>query len=304
MDNKTVFITGMRGFAGGHLAAVLRDSSRLVNIVGCDRAAQIDAPDCRALDLLDADAVCCMVDAIRPDYIFHLAGVVYSRDWQELYRGNVETTINILEAAKKQQTPVRVVIAGSAAEYGVVSLDDLPILEDKRPNPVSPYGVSKVWQTAVTRYYAACGVDAVCGRIFNLIGHGAPQGLSVGAFAAQIKKIRRGEALPVISVGNLNAKRDFIDVSDACRALIALAAAGRKGEAYNICSGASVSMRELLDMMIKASGVDVEVKIDPTRFKPADVDDSFGSYEKIHKETGWSPSVSLKESVDSLVAGL
>jgi len=303
MDNKTVIIIGIRGFVGRHLAAMLRDTSPSVKIVGCDRAVETDAPDCRLLDLFDAEAVCRMVDTVRPDYIFHLAGVVYSRDWLELYRGNVETTVNVLEAVKKTRVPARVIFAGSAAEYGMVSLQALPLLEEERPNPVSPYGVAKVWQTTVARYYAAAGADVVAGRIFNVIGHGVPQGLSIGAFAEQIKRIKRGEAPPEMSVGNLSSRRDFIDVVDVCKALVSLAEAGRSGEIYNICSGVSVSMRELLDMMIRSAGVDVKVQTDPARFKAADIYDSFGSNEKIRKQTGWSPSVSLRESVDKLMAG-
>jgi len=304
MDNKTVIITGARGFAGRHLAATLRKLSSSVNIVGCDRTVEADAQDCRQLDLFDKEAVCALVEYVRPDYIFHLAGVVYSSDWLELYRGNVETTINVLYALKKTRVPARVVFAGSAAEYGKVPPDALPILEDVMPNPVSPYGVAKLWQTTVARYHATQGADVVGGRIFNMIGRGAPSGLSIGAFARQIRKIKRGEAAPEISVGNLSSKRDFIDVADAGRALVRLAEAGISGEIYNICSGVPVSMREVLDMMIQRAGVEVTVQTDPERLKPSDIQVSFGSYEKIRRQTGWSPGVNLEKSVDELIAGV
>ncbi|MBI5885832.1 MAG: GDP-mannose 4,6-dehydratase [Deltaproteobacteria bacterium] len=255
-----------------------------------------------AVDLLDKAELIGILKQTRPDYIFHLAGVIFTRDWGEHYRGNVETTVNLLGAVKETGLKTRVVVPGSAAEYGRTQASDLPLVETRLPNPVTPYGVAKVWQTAVVRYYAACGVDAVCGRIFNVIGAGVPQGLSIGAFAEQIRKIKRREALPEIAVGNLSSRRDFIDVVDACRALAALAQSGRTAEVYNVCSGASVSMREVLDMMIKSAGVDVKLTTDPARLKDADIDDSFGSNAKIRNETGWSPVVSLKESVDALVA--
>lgn len=296
-------ITGSEGFIGAHLVKHIRDANPSAAVVRLDKRKSDSTSDVIAVDLLDKAEVCGILKDTRPDFIFHLAGVIFSKDWDEHYRGNVETTVNLLSAVKETGIKTRVVVPGSAAEYGRIQAADLPLVETRLPNPVTPYGVAKVWQTAVTRYYAACGVDAVCGRIFNAIGHGAPQGLSVGAFAGQIKKIRRGEALPEISVGNLSSRRDFIDVLDVCRALVTLVESGRRGEIYNICSGASVSMQELLDMMIKSASVDCEVKTDPMRFKAAEIDDSFGSNEKLCKETGWSPSVSLKESVEALLSG-
>lgn len=304
MDNKTVLITGARGFIGRHLAAALREGFQGVRVEGVDRAGSCESPDCRALDLLEPGCADRVIGGVRPDYIFHLAGVVYSRDLRELYRGNVETTMNILDAVKKAGLPARVVVAGSAAEYGDVSSEDLPISEKLVPNPVSPYGVSKVWQTAVARYYVQTGVDTVVGRLFNVIGQGAPEGLSVGAFAGQLKKIRRGELPPEMSVGNLKSRRDFIDVVDACRGLVAIAEKGRSGEIYNICSGSSVSMERVLAMMIEASGLEVKVAVDPARFKGADAGDVRGSSAKISSETGWKPSVPLSGSIAAMVSGL
>jgi GDP-4-dehydro-6-deoxy-D-mannose reductase len=125
-----------------------------------------------------------IIENIRPNYIYHLAGEIYTKDWGKLYRGNVETTINIMEV-KRTGTSCRVVIAGSAAEYGCISDTDLPISEKQIPNPVVPYGVAKVWQTAIAKYYATLGVNIAIGRMFNIIGPGAPEGLSVSAFASQ-----------------------------------------------------------------------------------------------------------------------
>ncbi|MBI5888781.1 MAG: NAD-dependent epimerase/dehydratase family protein [Deltaproteobacteria bacterium] len=303
MDNKTVLITGMHGFIGRHLAAALREAFHGVRVEGVDRAGRHESPDCRGLDLLEPECAVRVIGGVRPDYIFHLAGVVYSKDLRELYRGNVETTVNILDAVKKAGLPARVVVAGSAAEYGDVSSEDLPISEKLVPNPASPYGVSKVWQTTVARYYAQTGVDTVVGRLFNVIGQGAPEGLSIGAFAGQLKKIRRGDLPPELSVGNLKPRRDFIDVVDACRGLAAIAEKGRSGEIYNICSGSSVSMESVLGMMIEASGLEVRVAIDPARFKGADAGDVRGSSAKISSETGWQPSVPLLSSIAAMVGG-
>lgn len=303
MDNKTILITGARGFIGRHMSAVLKEAFGGVRIEGVDRAGSHDGLDCRSLDLLEPGSADRLLGEVRPDYIFHLAGVVYSKDLRELYRGNVETTINILDAVKKAGLPARVVVAGSAAEYGDVLPEDLPITEKLVSNPVSAYGLSKVWQIGAARYYANTGVDAVVGRLFNIIGKGAPEGLSIGAFAGQLKKIRRGELPPVLSVGNLKPRRDFIDVVDACRGLAAIARNGGAGEIYNICSGSSHSMDAILGMMIDESGLDVRIDVDPARFKGADAGDVRGSNAKIMSETGWQPSVPLSASIKAMLGG-
>lgn len=301
MDNKTILITGSNGFIGRHITSLLRNSYPTSRIVGVDRYSVPGNSDYFVLDLLDAVSTFQIIDKIRPNYLFHLAGEVYSKDWGELYRGNVETTINILEAVKQTGISCRTLIAGSAAEYGGISEEDLPISEKQIPNPVVPYGVAKVWQTSVARYYSTVGVDVVIGRLFNIIGPDAPEGLSIGAFAKQIRSIKRGELPPYLLVGNLKPKRDFIDVVDACHGLIALANKGKKGEIYNICSGRSFPMERVLQMMIEQAGLEVTVDVDLSRVKSADIEDSFGSNEKILSDTGWSQSIQLTESVDAIV---
>lgn len=287
---------------GQNLCALLKETAPESRVVGTDRTAASAGTLC--VDLLEKKDVADLIVELRPDYIFHLAGVIYSKDWEAHYKGNVETTINIFEAVKGSGLKTRVIVPGSAAEYGRVSAGDLPITERQTPNPVSPYGVAKAWQTTVTRFYASTGVDAMTGRIFNVIGRGMPEGLSIGAFAGQLKKIKSGELPPKLMVGNLRPRRDFIDVSDVCRGLIALAEKGRRGEAYNICSGRSVSIEEVLTRMIKATGLDIEVVSDSAKIKDADIEDIFGTHEKLSAETGWTPVVPLDSSIDDIVRDL
>lgn len=302
MRDSTILITGANGYIGHNLCALLKETTPDGRIVGVDRKAA--SAGTLPLDLLEKKDVADLISELRPDYIFHLAGVIYSRDWEAHYKGNVETTINILEAVKRGSLKSRVIIPGSAAEYGRISTSDLPITERQTPNPISPYGVAKVWQTTVTRYYAANGVDAMTGRIFNVIGKGMPEGLSIGAFAGQLKKIKNSELPPKLTVGNLRPRRDFIDVIDACRGLISLAVKGRQGEVYNICSGRSVSMEDVLRKMIVGSGLDIEIVSDPARQKDADIEDIFGTHEKLSGDTGWTPVVPLETSIDDIVRDL
>lgn len=302
LRDSTILITGAEGYIGHNLCALLKETAPESRVVGVDRRGASAGTLC--IDLLEKKAVTDLISELRPDHIFHLAGVIYSRDWEAHYKGNVETTINIFEAVKGCGLRSRVVVPGSAAEYGRISTDDLPITEMQTPDPVSPYGVAKVWQTTVTRYYAASGIDAITGRIFNVIGKGMPEGLSIGAFAGQLKKIKDGGLPPKLMVGNLRPRRDFIDVTDVCRGLVALAERGRRGEAYNICSGRSVSIEEVLTRMIKTSKLDIEVISDPARLKDADIEDIFGTHEKLSGETGWMPVVPLDSSIDDIVRDL
>ncbi|MBI5563107.1 MAG: GDP-mannose 4,6-dehydratase [Deltaproteobacteria bacterium] len=303
MNGKTIVITGAAGFIGTRLGPHIAATHPGARLFSLDIRPPEGAAHPLSIDLLQREAVCAAFKEIRPDVVFHLAGVIFSKDWEGHYRGNVEATINVLEAVKEAGLDARVVVPGSAAEYGRVSPCDLPLTETQAPNPVSPYGVSKVWQTAVARYYAAQGVDVIIGRIFNVMGKGAHPGLSIGAFAEQLRRIKAGELPPALSVGNLKPRRDFIDVTDACSALAGLADKGRSGETYNICSGTSVSMREILEMMIETAGLKVSVTVDPERVKDADIDDIYGANAKMREETGWTPSVSLKESVEAIAGG-
>jgi GDP-4-dehydro-6-deoxy-D-mannose reductase len=299
---NTVAITGIGGFIGRTLASRLRDLFPAVSIVALGRGRHLAADRSYEIDLLDPASLRCVMKLERPDVIFHLAGVVSSSNWQELHCGNVQTTINLLDAVEATHPPCRVVIPGSAAEYGSVAASDLPLDELRAPNPLTHYGVSKAWQTTVSRYYASCGLHVVIARIFNVIGPGIPETLSIGAFVSQLKRIRRGDIEREIRVGNLAPRRDFVDVRDVGDALMALAKDGVPGEIYNVCSGRSVSMAQILSALSTGLGVDVGVTVDPARVKAAEIADIYGSNAKIHRATGWQPMISFSESVRSAVS--
>lgn len=304
LSGSTILVSGVHGFIAGHLIAALRDSFHDLRIVGLDlrdKPPPAGVEEFRRLDLLDASAVGNVLRDVRPRYIFHLAAVVYSRDWNDLYMGNVQTTLNLLEGMRTIEGEARLIMPGSAAECGKIEATDLPLSERQPPNPISPYGVAKVWQSTLATYAASTGLDVVIARMFNVIGRGAPEGLSIGAFASQLRKIRRGELPPRISVGNLRPRRDFIDGKDAGLGLAAVAEHGQRGETYNVCAGCSVSMQSVLDLMISRIGMPVEVAVDPERVKRADIDDIYGSYARLKQASGWTPRVSLEESVSQMM---
>ncbi|MFH0737386.1 MAG: NAD-dependent epimerase/dehydratase family protein [Candidatus Micrarchaeota archaeon] len=295
-------VTGATGYIGGMFARFLRKERPRAEVLGIGRGrCGIGGMECLEIDLTDVKATEEAVSDFSPDFIFHLAGVPYSEDWGALLAGNVKTTISVLEAAAKLGKG-RVVVVGSAAEYGRVEGADLPIKETQALKPLSRYGISMACRGAITRGFSAMGCDAVLGRLFNPIGPGLGENFALGSFAKQIRAISSGTQKAEMLVGNLKAKRDFIDTEDACRAFLALAEKGKRGEDYNICSGRSYVLSGLLDMMLKEMGLEAEIKVEQGRIRKGEVADVRGSTDKISKDTGWKPQVPIEESVRRLLA--
>ena len=287
-----ILVTGATGFIGAHLVHALMAGGRGDDVVATSRRGALP------VDLRDAAQADRLVETSRPSVIFHLAGLIYSRDLDELYAANVSATHNLLRAVQVHAPTCRVVVPGSAAEYGRVPPSELPIGETRPPAPVVPYGLAKTWQTATAGYFASLGVRVVVCRLFNVVGPGAPAGLSVGAFAEQLRRIMCGAAPPRLLVGDLAPRRDFVDVTDACAALIALAALADASGVYNACRGTSISMREVLDMLVRESGMEVEVAVDPARLRHGtEILDSYGTSARLHQATGWAPVVPLRDSL-------
>jgi len=302
MNPMRILVTGASGFLGKHLVQTLGESFPSAVLFGIDKRSDSGPCECYPVDLADPVGVRPVVREIRPDWVFHLAGNVPSGDWRELFRSNVETTIHLMESLLDCDKAPKVVVPASAAELGRFEPADLPLGEDRAPFPVTPYGVSKACQTAVARYHSVRGLEVVIGRVFNVVGEGIPESLSIGSFAAQLRRVRKGDAPPRILVGNLEAKRDFIDVRDVASALIHLARRGRNGEIYNICSGRSHSIRDVLATMIRCSGLSVDIVSDPGRVKPSDIPDSYGDNGKIFRDTGWRPAIPLEETLRRIVS--
>ena len=296
MNHKTILITGIHGFVGRNLETIIREKYPSARIIGIDIAFIKGNKHVVVMNLFDQNKISHLLEHELPDYIFHLAGSIYTPNFKLLYESNVLTTEILLDSLRNRGMSCRVIIPGSAAEYGAVHVDDLPLDEDHQTNPVSPYGVSKVWQTTIARYYGQLGVDVVVGRMFNLMGRGMPVGLSLGSFITQLKKIKAGDLPPRLVCGNLKSKRDFIDIHDACLGLIAIAERGACGEIYNICSGESISIGNLLDQMIRLINMNVPIESEEKLYKSIDIENIFGNNHKIFQETGWLPRITLLES--------
>lgn len=204
-------------------------------------------------DLRNAEQLQAALNWAQPDLILHLAAR-FIDDLSEAYSINVAPASGLLQFIYEQKTKTRVVLIGSAAEYGAVQPDENPINEMHTLFPVSVYGVTKAWQTQLLGLYANRGVDVICARIFNLFGPGISDKLFAGRMQKQIAAIKSNQQAK-IEVGSLNAIRDYISTQAAARQLLTIAEYGDSGNIYHIGSGQAISMREFLIEQLKLHGL-------------------------------------------------
>lgn len=300
-------ITGISGFVGSHLAEYLLDHTdwqiagtvygRLDNIAHLrDRVTVYPA------ELSRLEVVRFILEETRPDYIFHLAAQPISAlsrldPWFTL-ENNIRAQLNILEAVVQLKLSSRVLVVGSAEEYGKITPEDLPVDEETPLRPVTPYGVSKVAQDYLgLQYFLSYGVAAVRVRSFNHVGPRQREGFVAADFAKQIAEIEAGLRSPQVVVGNLTAGRDFSDVRDVVAAYHLALTRGEPGEVYNIGSGNSYTAQMLLDTLIRFSAQEVAVVQDPGRMRPADVSCVMADIRKFQARTGWQPMIPIEQSM-------
>ena len=292
-----VLVTGARGFVGRHLVAALNERGHLV--IPTDHHPHEDS---LGVDVTDPLAVRGAVELAQPDAIAHLAAQAFVpasiEDPQGTYAINVGGTQHILEAVRgfvnEGGRHPRVLVASSGDVYGAQPASAYPLRETTAAEPANPYAASKVAAEATALAYARTyGLEVVVTRAFNHIGPGQDERFAVAGFAAQLARVAAGLA-PAVSVGNLEASRDFLDVRDVCAAYVALLEGeGTPGQLYNIASGTATPLKEILRRLVEIAHIGVEIREDPARMRPSDVPVSVGDASKLREATGWSPRISL-----------
>lgn len=305
-----VLITGAGGFAGSHLAEHLRHRPDL-EVWGVDRGGTREAdylPPYHALvaDLRDPAETRAVIHDIRPERIFHLAGQAFvGESWADPWatlETNLRAQVNLCEAVLAEGLRPRVLVLGSMEEYGRVRPEELPISEAQPLRPDSPYGVSKVGQDLLgLQYFLSRGLPVVRVRPFNHIGPRQSPKFVAPAFASQIAAIEAGRQPPVLHVGNLGARRDFTDVRDMVRAYALALEHGEPGEVYNLGSGRSRSIQELLDCLLDFSTCPITVEIDPARLRPSDIADVVCDATAFRGRAGWEPRIPFEQSLRDLL---
>jgi GDP-4-dehydro-6-deoxy-D-mannose reductase len=257
-------------------------------------------------DIEDAFALDNIVAAAAPDRIFHLAAQSYpSASWDapiHTMRTNVEGTLNLLEAVRRHVPRARIHIAGTSAQYGTVRPDEVPIPETRPMRPGSPYGVSKVAaELSGLQYHDSFGLYVLVTRSFNHVGPRQGDRCSIQTFCRQMAAIELGLQPPVLSVGNLEPRRDFSHTRDVARALWLLIERGVPGEVYNLCSGTATRIGDIVQMVVERGRVPAEVRLDPARLRPSDEPILLGDNSKLRAATGWAPTIGVEQIVDELL---
>jgi GDP-4-dehydro-6-deoxy-D-mannose reductase len=285
-----VFVTGGSGFVGGHLLSYLAKCGD-----------EVHAPKVSNFEIREIDSVRGALSTFKPDVIIHLAGIAFVPDCESDFGNalavNVLGTENVLKAAREICPDAKIVFISSGDLYGKVEPESLPCREIDSPVPANNYSLTKIFaEQLVQRATTVYGQKTVIMRPFNHIGPWQSNRFAVSSFAEQLAIMKRDKCPKPIQVGNLSAKRDFTDVRDIVRGY-RLAAVNGEG-IYNLCSSVSVSMQEILERLIKISGLNVKIEVDPTRLRTVEIVETRGSNERAKTDLGWEPHISLDQSLE------
>lgn len=289
-----VLVTGATGFVGHYILQNL--AQRDIEVIAVSRQPRVGNARAQWVCLADpgnAAEVARLLLKAAPEVVIHLAGVSTAVDSAALYLANVVFAANVLAAAASLSRPPRVLVAGSAAEYGPVDQGSQPVAESQFCQPNTAYGVSKLAQTGHALLARAQGLPVTVARVFNPIGAGMPATLALGSFARQIA--RMGSHGGVLRTGDLDVVRDFIDATQAARLLVDLATihAGTI-DLVNVCTGRGVSLKVLTQRLIELSGLPVTLEHDASRHGNSNVRSFVGSADRL-RSLGLDPIFGASE---------
>ena len=294
---KKLLVTGLNGFVGCHLQALL--ASMASGPWQLLASKPHDLLDCASLDTWLQDDC--------PDAVIHLAGQTFVpeafRDPQRTIEVNLLGTLNLLQALKRRGFSGTFLYVSSGDVYGQVAESQLPIVEALAPQPRNPYAVSKVAAELLCQQWSYSeSWRIVIARPFNHIGSGQGESFVIPSMARQLVRVRQGLQSAQLEVGDVDVTRDFLDVRDVLQAYLALLEHGRSGEIYNVCSGGERRVRELIMQMADLAGVEVELVQDAARMRKAEQRRVVGCSEKLQKQTGWKPGISITNTLQSVLS--
>lgn len=307
-------ITGVTGFAGSHLAEHLV-SKKQYDVSGTYLLAQgisnldkvKNEVELFRIDLMFPEECNKLIKKIKPDLVFHLAALPSPansfKNPQETLTNNIIAEVNILNAIKiNNLLNTKILVISSADIYGIVKKENLPIDENTPLMPLSPYAVSKIAQDFLgLQYFLSYNLKIVRIRPFNHIGPRQSSHFVVASIAKKIAEIKKRKA-QFLSVGNLESRRDFTDVRDMVRAYEMALEKGKVGDVYNIGSGVSYKISDILHKMILLSTKEIKIRIDKGLLRPIDNPDLVCDASKFIRLTKWKPEIdidtTLKDTLD------
>ena len=309
MESLKIFITGAGGFMGSHLVEFLQAKGHEVhgilfgpvNLVS-EIKHKANLTEC---DIRNKEKLKDIISKVKPHNIYHLAAQSYPTvSWAEpalTTETNIIGTINLFECIKEMKLACRVLVAGSSAEYGFVTLDEVPVKESHELKPLHPYGVTKVAQEGLTyQYYKNFGIDSFTMRIFNTTGPRKVNDVCAD-FTKQLALIETGQQEPTIKVGNLQTRRAITDVRDTIRGFYIALEKCKPGEAYNISGSKAYLIKDILDIGMGFCSIKPEIFVDPALLRPTDELIIFGDSTKLYEATGWQQEIPIEQTIkDSL----
>lgn len=298
-----VLLTGATGLAGRHLAELIAE--RGDSVVGVARRPEREAELPAGVEYLQADMTVAAeaeraVERAAPDRVFHLAALAsVSRSWKDplpALRDNYLGAANVLEAVHRLRPEAAVLVACSGEEYGPPA--ELPITEDAPLRPQNPYATGKAAADVLAGFYGdARDLRVVRTRAFNHAGPGQGETFVVSGFARQIAAAElAGESEVEVTTGNTATRRDFLDVRDVVRAYADLTERGEPG-VYNVCSGASVAVVDILAGLAEHTPLKVTQRTDPGLLRRNEVMEIVGSNKRLVAATGWEPRYELSRTL-------
>jgi GDP-4-dehydro-6-deoxy-D-mannose reductase len=312
--SRNVLITGGAGFVGQWLSRQLLDRGWSVfagTIDGSPKGALLTDEEKRAihwipLDVVSDDHVRSALETTAPDWVVHLAGIAYPPEANASPVRAFE--VNALGAARllwglaprAKDAGFRVLVVGSAEQYGPHAATEYPLSERATPNPLTAYAASKAAQELVAlQIFRRTGLPVICTRSFNHSGPGHGESYVLPSL------VRRALELPdgggTLRIGNSTPRRDFLHVSDVVDAYLALLERGEPGEVYNVSSGQDMSVREIAERVMNRVGKSAEITVDPSLVRPIDMPTLVGDNSKLRRTTGWAPRRSIDDIIEDLI---
>ncbi|MFS2161930.1 GDP-mannose 4,6-dehydratase [Pseudomonas sp. Pseusp122] len=308
---QRILITGANGFVGQILCKILHQAGQhVIALTGATSAAPHYAQQTVTCDIRDAAALEQAIAEVKPTHVVHLAAITnVPLSFKEpllTWQTNVIGSVNLLQALRNQAPDAFVLFVSSSEVYGASFKQGIALTENSLCQPLNPYAASKLAAEAAFNEYFRQGQPGVIVRPFNHIGAQQSADFVTASFARQIALIEAGQQEPVLKVGNLDASRDFLDVSDVCDAYVKLLQlSGHSGDyprCFNICSGQPRRIRDILDEMLAMSSAQIQVTQDPERMRPSDIPTATGNTQAMRDTTGWQPATDLRETLQQLLA--
>lgn len=307
---KKVLITGMTGMIGRHFNQACQQAGwQTVGIARNSSASRLADEPFQGMfrcDVTDRDSVAKIFEQHQFDVVAHFAAQAFnSLSWEQpwyTHQVNVFGTLNVLECVKKYCPEAKVLLACSSAEYGLTTVSDGLLSENRELKPVSPYGVSKVATEHLGyQYFLNYGLQVYLPRLFIHVGTGHPPATAIQNFARQIARIKKGVQKPVMSVGNLDSSRDFIDVRDGVAAMMRLLGSDLVGQPMNVATGKAHSIRYVLDTLLKLADIAVDVQESTALLRPSDEEILLGDNSKL-LGLGWTQQYSFEETLKAVLS--